>query len=260
LFLSFCWCFSWKAFNQLRHCCPYKYLQSHVKNSCPRQSFWCGVLIGNPLMANVTCQRSRKEKDRLGIEILMTCCPMTPLRCCLPLRPQAHAETKSQVQEDRNKGTFSAEVHVQLPNYLHPWLQFYLNSGVAGFSDARSEQWQWTPLTEITITDWINVLFVVIIWNMLSAENRFLFYLRHSFCRRLDSAARGGSIFCPILATPLYLNTGYTKPTINEKLVRQLFTDPRRIIVHDPETKFFITLLVFRFQPIYNSCNYQIFR
>jgi hypothetical protein len=54
-------------------------------------------------MAKVTCQRSRKENDRLEIEILMTCCPMIPLSCCPPLRPQAHAKTKSPVQEDRNK-------------------------------------------------------------------------------------------------------------------------------------------------------------
>lgn len=124
----------------------------------------------------------------------------------------------NKVTISRGQRQMNKQCRGSLPSPLA--VQFSLNSGVAGFSDARSEQWKWTPLTEITITDWINVLFVAIIWNLLSAENQFIFHLRHSFCRPLDSAARGGNTICPTLATPLFLNTSYTKPTINEKLVQ----------------------------------------
>jgi hypothetical protein len=192
-----------------------------LKTSVLDTVFDAVFLVGNPWMTKITCQRSRKEKNRLEIESLMTCCPVTPRSCSSPLRPQAQAKTKSFIQEDRKRGNkqygescTTSELHSPLA------IHFYLNSRVVMFSDARGEQWKWTPLTEITITYWIKLLFAAIIWNLLRAENQFFCHLKYSFCRLLDSAARGGSAIRPTLTTPLYLNIGYIKTTINEILVQ----------------------------------------
>jgi len=179
-------------------------------------------------MAKVTCQRSRKEKGRLGIEILMTCCPMTPLSCCPPLCPQAHAKTKSPVQEDRNKERSVLRV-------MHDF-QITFTPGCS----VLSKQWRswvfWRQERAMTMDapdrNYNYLLFVAIIWNMLSAENQFIFHLRHSFCR----PCRGG--LQHLLPLPSYVAISkyrLYKTYHKWKISRQLFTNPRRIIAHDPK-------------------------